>query len=136
MKNIIIRFLLDACSCRSNSPISESTGKAPLVNVPLEILHHSRKSFLILAGNSSWLQTRIKILISTSPTLDDSSWRTLDLPHDFQFEHPWTESGGGARGFKPMCEGWYRKSFPTDPSWKGKRVVLNFGGIIYLAMSI
>ena len=32
----------------------------------------------------------------------------------------------------PMCEGWYRKSFPTDPSWKGKRVVLDFGGIIYL----
>ena len=30
-----------------------------------------------------------------------------------------------------MCEGWYRKSFPTDPSWKGKRVVLDFGGIIY-----
>ncbi len=66
-----------------------------------------------------------------SPALDDSSWRTLDLPHDFQFEQPWTENGGDARGFKPMCEGWYRKSFPTDPSWKGKRVVLDFGGIIY-----
>ena len=39
-----------------------------------------------------------------SPLLDDSKWRTLDLPHDFQFEQPWTEGGGGARGFKPMCE--------------------------------
>ena len=31
-------------------------------------------------------------------------------------DRPWTENGGGARGFKPMCEGWYRKSFPTRRS--------------------
>lgn len=67
-----------------------------------------------------------------SPTLDDTDWRTLDLPHDFQFEQPWTENGGGARGFKPMCEGWYRKTFNARTEWKGKRVTLDFGGIIYL----
>lgn len=66
-----------------------------------------------------------------SPALDDSSWRTLDLPHDFQFEQPWTKSGGGARGFKPMCDGWYRKTFRTDSLWQGMRVSLDFGGIIY-----
>ncbi len=67
-----------------------------------------------------------------SPALDDSSWRTLDLPHDFQFEQPWTKDGGGARGFKPMCEGWYRKTFRADSLWKGMQVSLDFGGIIYL----
>ncbi|MDE5948560.1 MAG: DUF4982 domain-containing protein, partial [Prevotella sp.] len=67
-----------------------------------------------------------------SPALDDSSWRTLDLPHDFQFEQPWTKNGGGARGFKPMCEGWYRKTFRADSLWRGMQVSLDFGGIIYL----
>lgn len=67
-----------------------------------------------------------------SPSLDDSAWRTLDLPHDFQFDVPWSKSGGGARGYKPMAEGWYRKTFRADESWKGKRVTLDFGGIIYL----
>ena len=67
-----------------------------------------------------------------SPTLDDSSWRTLDLPHDFQFEQPWTQNAKGSRGFKPMCEGWYRKTFKADPQWKGRKVSLDFGGIIYL----
>jgi len=62
----------------------------------------------------------------------DSVWRTVNLPHDFQFEQPWTFDGGGARGFKPMCEGWYRKTFYADESWKGLRVSLDFGGIIYL----
>jgi len=58
-------------------------------------------------------------------------WRHIDLPHDFQFEQPWTKDGGGARGFKPMCEGWYRKTFVADASWKGLNVKLDFGGIIY-----
>jgi len=62
----------------------------------------------------------------------DSVWRAVNLPHDFQFEQPWTFDGGGARGFKPMCEGWYRKTFYADESWKGLRVSLDFGGIIYL----
>lgn len=65
-----------------------------------------------------------------SPALDDSKWRSLDLPHDFQFEQPWDESAGGARGFKAMGEGWYRKKFKTDPSWRGKRVLLDFEGIM------
>ena len=67
-----------------------------------------------------------------SPQLDDSKWRTLDLPHDFQFEQPWTKGGGGARGFKPMCEGWYRKTFMAPKEWQGLSVKLDFGGIIYL----
>lgn len=61
---------------------------------------------------------------------DDSSWRLLDLPHDFQMEQPWVESGGGARGFKEMESGWYRKAFKADPSWKDKRVLLDFEGIM------
>ena len=33
---------------------------------------------------------------------EQKEWRHIDLPHDFQFEQPWTKDGGGARGFKPM----------------------------------
>ncbi len=62
--------------------------------------------------------------------LDDSGWRRVDLPHDFQIEQPWNKSGGGARGFKDMNTGWYRKSFQADPAWKGKRVSLDFEGVM------
>lgn len=62
---------------------------------------------------------------------DHSSWRRLDLPHDFQFEQPWDESAGGARGFKAPCEGWYRKTFHAPESWRGLQVLLDFGGIMY-----
>ena len=62
---------------------------------------------------------------------EQKDWRHVDLPHDFQFEQPWTENGSKARGFKPMCEGWYRKTFVADEAWKGLSVKLDFGGIIY-----
>ena len=66
-----------------------------------------------------------------SADYDDSNWRTLDLPHDFQFEQPWDEQAKGARGFKQMCEGWYRKTFDIPASYKGMSVLLDFGGIMY-----
>ena len=62
---------------------------------------------------------------------EQKEWRHVDLPHDFQFEQPWTQEGSKARGFKPMCEGWYRKTFVADEAWKGLQVKLDFGGIIY-----
>lgn len=64
---------------------------------------------------------------------DDSEWTLLNLPHDFQFERPWSESESKARGFKEMGEGWYRKTFVADENWKGKEVLLDFGGIMYVA---
>lgn len=61
---------------------------------------------------------------------DDSQWRTLDLPHDFQFDQPWDSTASPARGFKAMSVGWYRKSFNADNRWKGNKVLLDFEGIM------
>lgn len=63
-------------------------------------------------------------------TYDDDNWRVLDLPHDFQIEQTWDESAGGARGFKVMGTGWYRKHFKVNPAWMGKRILLDFEGIM------
>lgn len=78
---------------------------------------------------------------------DDSNWRTVDLPHDFQIEQPWVapspdEKGSNAdeganiksrlssRGFKEMGNGWYRKHFIPADSLKGRRILLDFEGIM------
>lgn len=65
-----------------------------------------------------------------SVMLDDSGWRKLDLPHDFQIEMPWNEKASRGRGFKDMATGWYRKTFEADKAWHGKRVILDFEGIM------
>src|SRR5574344_2914166 len=78
---------------------------------------------------------------------DDSSWRTVDVPHDFQTEQPWVtpvkdEKADGkdeasnvvsrlsARAFKERNIGWYRKVITPAAGMKGKRVVLDFEGIM------
>ncbi|MBQ9640434.1 MAG: DUF4982 domain-containing protein [Bacteroidaceae bacterium] len=71
------------------------------------------------------------------PNFDDSQWRSIDLPHDFQFEMPWVEGDPAnknykGRGFKEMGEGWYRKTFRVPAKLRGKRVTLDFGGIIFV----
>ena len=61
---------------------------------------------------------------------DDTAWRDIDLPHDFQINQEWDSNADGLRGFKTMSEGWYRKVFKADPAWKGKRILLDFEGIM------
>lgn len=78
-----------------------------------------------------------------------SDWNKVNVPHDFQIEQPWVapaadekadNSDAGAniksrlssRGFKEMGEGWYVKSFTPDADKKGKRVLIDFQGIIYV----
>ena len=67
---------------------------------------------------------------------DDSTWRTVGLPHDAQFERPWTQEGSNAsRGFKPMGEMWYRRTFRLSdvrPEVDGKRLFLELGGLLFI----
>ena len=63
--------------------------------------------------------------------LDDSSWRNLNLPHDWSIEGEFAEknpagTGGGAL---PGGTGWYRKSFIVPATAKGKLLFVDFDGV-------
>ncbi len=70
---------------------------------------------------------------------NDSSWRTLTLPHDWAVELPFeysTDFQVESHGFKPVgglypatSVGWYRKHFNVDRSDSGQRFVIQFDGI-------
>ena len=115
-----------------------------LLSLPLSLFaqYEQQKEQLVLDNKEYNFQSKIlfnfdwKFCLgnpngASSTDFDDSHWRTLDLPHDFQFEQPWDESAGGARGFKAPCEGWYRKTFKAEEEWRGLQVLLDFGGIMY-----
>jgi beta-galactosidase len=74
--------------------------------------------------------------------IDDSVWRTVDLPHDWSIEDlPASDSnkqfgpftikavGGTGTGFTVGGEGWYRKRFTLDPKIAPKHAELYFEGI-------
>ena len=99
--------------------------------------------------NFGWRFHAGDIAGAEQPQFDDNNWRTVDVPHDFQIEQPWVAPDAGerpdnndpganvrsrlsSRGFKEMGIGWYRKNFVPDVSWKGKRVLIDFEGIMYV----
>lgn len=66
-------------------------------------------------------------------SFDDSGWRTLNLPHDWSIEEPFakTNQTGGAGGWAAHGVGWYRKHFVLAPEQKGKRVYVEFDGVMH-----
>ena len=58
-------------------------------------------------------------------TFDDSTWRKLDVPHDWSIEGPFDEKNptGAAGGFLPAGVRWYRKYF-TLHEIRSRRLML------------
>ncbi|MFA9468432.1 beta-N-acetylglucosaminidase domain-containing protein [Streptococcus sp. E24BD] len=65
---------------------------------------------------------------ASSKSFDDSSWKKLDLPHDFSLTQDYTPSGEAESGYKPGGIGWYRKSFTIGEEAAKGRVNLQFDG--------
>ncbi len=103
---------------------------------------------MVINLDRGWLFHAGEVRDGASPSLNDSQWRTLRLPHDFQIEQPWVAPSSGeradttdvaanvksllsGRGFKAMGRGWYRYHFTPSESMRGQRVLLDFEGIIY-----
>ncbi len=59
---------------------------------------------------------------------DDSSWRSLDLPHDFTIEAFSSDKGNAGHGYFPAEIGWYRRHFKIPASDKGRRISIQFEG--------
>ncbi len=60
---------------------------------------------------------------------DDSSWRLLDLPHDWAVEGAFSPSANMNHGYLPTGQAWYRKSFELPASDEGRRIFLEFDGV-------
>jgi beta-galactosidase len=74
-----------------------------------------------------------------SPRFNDSSWRTVQVPHDWAVELPFVNKDNfdvQSHGYKPVgglfpetSIGWYRKRFNVAKADSGNRFVLQFDGI-------
>lgn len=60
---------------------------------------------------------------------DDSSWRVLNLPHDWAVENGFDPEANLSQGYRARGIGWYRRAFRLSTADKGKHLELQFGGI-------
>jgi beta-galactosidase len=68
------------------------------------------------------------------PDFNDTSWRQLNLPHDWGVENPFDASLNGATAHLPYFgTAWYRKTFTLPASDAGKEVFLDVDGAMSYA---
>ncbi|MDE5682658.1 MAG: beta galactosidase jelly roll domain-containing protein, partial [Muribaculaceae bacterium] len=67
----------------------------------------------------------------SSPNFDDSSWRVINVPHDWSIEGRYDRSNpsGPQGGFMPCGIAWYRKTFTLPDSTYDKRIYIRFDGV-------
>lgn len=81
--------------------------------------------------NAGWKFKLDSVNTYSQTSINDASWRTLNLPHDWSIEGSFNKdnpatAGGGAL---PGGTGWYRKTFTVPATDKDKSIFIEFDGV-------
>ncbi len=92
----------------------------------------SLRELTLLDPGGKRIENPETVVVTTTPekvNFDDSSWRKLDIPHDWGIEGPFRIDLNGNTGKLPWAAiGWYRKDFSLPASAAGKQIYLDFDG--------
>ncbi|MGH7940051.1 MAG: glycoside hydrolase family 2 TIM barrel-domain containing protein [Limisphaerales bacterium] len=83
----------------------------------------------VIDFDEGWLFFKGQAATAMMPAFDDSSWRKVNLPHDWSIEGPLSPDYGSGNGYAPGGIGWYRKHFVVDSNATNKTVAVEFDGI-------
>jgi beta-galactosidase len=81
--------------------------------------------------NAGWRFKRGDAPGADKVAFDDSTWRSLDVPHDWSIELPFNSASkaGANGGYLDGGVGWYRKTFTLDAASSGKSILIEFDGV-------
>ncbi|MDC2888815.1 hypothetical protein [Psychrosphaera algicola] len=82
------------------------------------ISSHINAARLHIDLNQNWKFSLSGSDAATSPTFDDSDWKTVNVPHDWAFNKGISIDGqqGDKGGYFDGGLGWYRQSFDVSKS--------------------
>jgi beta-galactosidase len=81
--------------------------------------------------NREWRFFRGNVAGAEKPGFDDGKWERVRLPHDWAIAGPYDFRANPHTGKLPwQGDGWYRKRFTLPLAEKGRRVVLDFDGVM------
>lgn len=79
--------------------------------------------------NDSWQFHKGDIVNGEINKSDTIQWRTVNLPHDWSIEGPFSQEWASATGYLPGGIGWYKKTFTAPANWSSKNVFIYFDGV-------
>ena len=87
------------------------------------------RQHLLMDSNWKFIQSDIKD--AEKQSFDDTTWRTLNIPHDWSIEGEFKEDAitKGPGGYLPTGVGWYRKHFSISSISKGQQFSIEFDGV-------
>lgn len=94
-----------------------------------ELFTAAAKGRTVIDFDRDWKFTKDDSPRAMMPGFDDSTWRTVTLPHDWSIEGPLGPEYASGTGYAPGGIGWYRKTFRLDETAKTKLVAVEFDGI-------
>jgi beta-galactosidase len=81
-----------------------------------------------LSINSNWKFHLGDIPLAEDTNFNDSDWRTIDIPHDWAIEGPFSSENASATGYLPGGIGWYRKVLEIPDFNTDRKYTLMFDG--------
>src|SRR4030042_2345690 len=78
-----------------------------------------------------WRFSKGDFATAMMPAFDDSSWRMVNVPHDWSVEGPFSAEYASGTGYAPGGIAWYRKHFKLAPADKDRRLAIGFGGVYH-----
>lgn len=96
---------------------------ASLLPAPARTIESLDRDWAFFQGDASGAE---------KPGFDASAWRKLDVPHDWSIEGDFRQDAPttGAGGWLPSGVAWYRKEIPVPAEADGKRVWVEFDGVM------
>jgi beta-galactosidase len=123
------------CACNSNRPsLWLYVFLCPLLVWALAApaLAQATRSRITSSFDADWRFYKGDAPGAEKNDFNDVSWRQLNVPHDWSIEGPVDEKNptGQGGGFMPSGIAWYRKHFTPANDFKGRRVFIEFDGVM------
>jgi beta-galactosidase len=82
--------------------------------------------------DADWRFLRADVAGAEKVDFADAGWQRVDLPHDWAIAGPFDQHAPatGSGGFLPTGVAWYRKHFRLPPDAAGKRIFVEFDGVM------
>ncbi len=87
---------------------------------------------IMTSFDNDWLFLKDDAKGAEEISFNDGAWRKVNVPHDWSIEGPYSRDNktGRGGGYLPSGVGWYRKYFETPASYKTKKVLVEFDGVM------
>jgi beta-galactosidase len=128
---VLLLFAASILLAQDSAPSNAASGRERLSLDRGWLFHEGDIPFPIVTGHQPSYDNAKAGSSSgaASPEYDDSSWKQVDLPHDWAVEQPFDPKANLAEGYRARGMGWYRKYFRLDPADHGKHLEVQLDGV-------